>query len=329
MTCYARSWISEYGVLLLTFALPVSFAPRALSSRILPSRVLLAAALIGLALAALPAPVLAQDAAELTVRTGRLENQLRQLSGQIEQLQFENRRLTEQLRKFQEDVDFRLNERAGARPTGQPGAAQRPGQKRGDAFDPNAQPGAAGAPRTLGSAAPQPGGPAIIDDSQVPGGPLDLNTVGRPVPGAPLAAGPRSGPSVAAATSANPKEAFDAAIAALRAKQFEQAEMGFRQFLQANPRDPRVADATYWLGESYLQRQRYRESAEQFLKVSRDHARAAKAPDSLLKLGISLNGLGAKDQACATYAKVGVDYPDASPTVRQGVEREQRRARCS
>lgn len=320
MTCYARRRISEYGVLLLKSVLSFSVS----------SRAAICALAFGLALAAVPPVAMAQDAAELTVRTARLENQLRQLSGQIEQLQFENRRLTEQLRKFQEDVDFRLNEKSGSRPaSGQPGAAQRPGQKRSDAFDPNAQPGAAGAPRVLGTVAQPPGGTAIIDDNQVPGGPLDLNTVGRAVPGAPLNAGPRTGPSVAAATSGNPREAYEAAIAALRAKQFEQAEMGFRQFLQANPRDPRVADATYWLGETYLQRQRYRESAEQFLKVSRDYARTSKGPDSLLKLGISLNGLGAKDQACATYAKVGVDYPDASPTIRQGVEREQRRARCS
>lgn len=278
--------------------------------------------------AVLSQPVAAQDAAELTVRTNRLENQLRQLSGQIEQLQFENRRLTEQLRKFQEDVDFRLNEKAGARPAAPASGAARPGQKRSDAFDPNAQPGAAGGPRPLGSA---PGSSvAVIDEGQAAGGPLDLNTVGRPVPnGALPAGGPRTGPSVAAATSTSPKEAYDAAFAALQRKEFEQAEMGFRQFLQANPRDRRVADATFWLGESYLQRQRYRESAEQFLKVSRDHAKAPKAPDSLLKLGISLNGLGAKDQACATYAKVGVDYPEASNNVRQGVEREQRRARCS
>jgi tol-pal system protein YbgF len=319
MACYARSRLSEIGVLLLKSAMSLLSILRSFVS----------AAVLGAAVG-LSAPVLAQDAAELTVRTSRLENQLRQLSGQIEQLQFENRKLTEQLRKFQEDVDFRLNEKSGARPApAQPAGAQRPGQKRGDAFDPNAQPGAAGAPRTLGTVAQPPGIAAIIDDGQVPGGPLDLNTVGRPVPGAPPAAGPRSGPSVAAATGGTPKEAYNAAIAALQGKQFEQAEMGFRQFLQAHPRDPRVADATYWLGETYLQRQRYRESAEQFLKVSRDYAKAPKAPDSLLKLGISLNGLGAKDQACATYAKVGVDYPEASSNVRQGVEREQRRARCS
>lgn len=289
-----------------------------------PTRLARAVALLcGLGL--LVPPALAQDAAELTVRTGRLENQLRQLSGQIEQLQFENRRLTEQLRKFQEDVDFRLNERAGARP-GAAGAPQR--QKRGDAFDPAAQPNAAGVPRNLGTA-PAASGLAVIEEDAAAGGPLDLNTVGRNIPAAPLAPGTaRNGPSVAAVTSDSPAQAYDAAFAAFQRKQYEQAEMGFRQFLQAFPRDKRVADATYWLGETYLQRQRYRESAEQFLKVSRDFAQTPKAPDSLLKLGISLNGLGARDQACATYAKVGVDYPDASSRLRQSVERERQRARC-
>src|SRR5215471_7518744 len=52
----------------------------------------------------------AEDAAGLLVRLGRLESQMRQINGQIEQMQFETRRLEEQLKKFQEDVDFRFRE---------------------------------------------------------------------------------------------------------------------------------------------------------------------------------------------------------------------------
>jgi tol-pal system protein YbgF len=138
------------------------------------------------------------------------------------------------------------------------------------------------------------------------------------------------GASVAAASGPqSAKEAYDLAFASLQRKEYEQAEMGFRQFLQSYPRDRQAVDATYWLGESYLQRQRYREAAEQFLKISRESPKATKAPDSLLKLGMSLNGLGAKEQACATYAKVGVDYPSASNSVRQGVARERRRSGCA
>lgn len=283
-------------------------------------------------------PAAAQDAADLLVRTTRLENQLRQMSGQIEQLQFENRRLTEQLRKFQEDVDFRFSERGGSRSGAVPsqapaqiapsgGAPAQPGrQRRSDAFDPGAQPGAAGAPRQLGQ---------VIDEefaNNPPSGqgPLDISGVGRPVPqGALPQAAPRGTSVAATGQAASPRELYDLAYAHVLRKEYERAEMGFREFLQSYPRDRLAPDATFWLGESYLQRQRYREAAEQFLKISRDYPKASKGPDSLLKLGVSLNGLGARDQACATFAKVSVDYPAASTAVRQGVEREQRRARCA
>jgi tol-pal system protein YbgF len=306
---------------------------------VVPARLLsVSLAVAALAVATFSAvPARAQDAADLLVRTNRLENQLRTLSGQIEQLQFENRRLSEQLRKFREDVDFRLNERGGARAGGAPGpanaappAAGQPRQRRGDAFDPSQQQGAAGAPRPLGGGGGGIGGIIEDDVAQVPGqGPLDLQGVGRPVPQGALPQGSPRGPSVAATGAASPKEAYDLAYASVLRKEYEQAEMGFRQFLQSYPRDRLAPDATYWLGDSYLQRQRYREAAEQFLKISREYPRATKAPDSLLRLGMALNGLGARDQACATYAKVGVDYPAASNAVRQGVERERRKSGCA
>ena len=303
------------------------------------SRPGLAALALSAALAGGAVPAAAQDAADLLVRTTRLENQLRQMSGQIEQLQFENKRLSEQLRKFQEDVDFRLNEKGGGGrpgtaspgPVGAPPAGGTPQrQRRGDAFDPTIQHGAAGAPQPLGGA----GIAGIIEDDYAggpaTGQPLDLQGVGRPVPQGGLPQGGPRGASVAAASGPQgAKDAYDLAFASLQRKEYEQAEMGFRQFLQSYPRDRQAVDATYWLGESYLQRQRYREAAEQFLKISRESPKATKAPDSLLKLGMSLNGLGAKEQACATYAKLGVDYPTASNSVRQGIARERRRSGCA
>ncbi len=139
----------------------------------------------------------------------------------------------------------------------------------------------------------------------------------------------RPGPSVAATSVGNPRLDFDAAYSSIAQKQYDQAEMGFRRFLQSNPRDKLVPEATFWLGETYLQRNRPREAAEQFLKISTEHARSAKAPDAMLKLGIALNALGAKDQACATFAELERKFPQAGPSVRQGVEREQKRARCA
>ncbi|HEX2724467.1 MAG TPA: tetratricopeptide repeat protein, partial [Beijerinckiaceae bacterium] len=267
------------------------------------------------------APAWAQDAADIVVRMNRLENQVRQMSGEIEQLQFENRQLKEQVRKFQEDVEFRFQDQRGApraqapvptpaptpasppRPQRRseavepgempapPGTAARP-QRRGDAFDPGEMPNAPGTPRQLGTTAPSApltiGGIIDNNDETDPGGPLDLNRVrgggGAPRSGVSAPAQPPAAPSVAATGSGDARSDFDGAYAYILQKQYERAEMGFRQFLQSHPRDRLVPEATYWLGESYYQRNRHREAAEQFLKVSTEYTSSQRAPDAMLRL---------------------------------------------
>ena len=294
------------------------------------------------------APAFAQDASEFVVRLNRLENQSRMMAGQIETLQYENRQLKEQLRKFQEDVDFRFQEGkgGGAKPAapvngGNPGAGKP--QKRGDAFDPGQNPGSPGAPLPLGTttpsapvaqAAPAQRMPApAIDEAEEAeegapglGGPVDLTPPSRIGTTGALPARP---PSVAATATGDAAADYEAAYSLVQQRQYEQAEMGLRQFIQSHPRDGHVAAATYWLGESYLQRNRNREAAEQFLKVSTDYARSPQAPEAMLKLGASLNALGAREQACATLAELERKFPSATPSVRQGVAREQKRARCA
>ena len=149
-------------------------------------RILLTASLTVL----LSAPAFAQDVSDLLVRLNRLESQVRQLSGQNEQLQFENKRLSEQLAKFQKDVEFRFQDmQPAAKPSAAPAAKpaappQQPaaGQKRSDAFDPTTQPSAPGAPQSLGVA------DIIAKDSQTsPSQPLDLNAMRPGGQGAPTA----------------------------------------------------------------------------------------------------------------------------------------------
>jgi len=69
-------------------------------------------------------------------------------------------------------------------------------------------------------------------------------------------------------------------------------------------------------------------AAEQFLALSTKSSAHPKAADALLRLGQSLAALNQKEMACATLAEVNRKYPRASNTVKQGVEREQKRARC-
>ena len=105
------------------------------------------------------------SAAGLVVRINRLEEELRQANGRIEELENAQHRLEAQLQKFRQDVEYparrSLRRRAaglgrrrgalGARPAGAP-----PRPRRSDAFDPNADPNAPGAPRPLGTTPPSP-----------------------------------------------------------------------------------------------------------------------------------------------------------------------------
>lgn len=315
-----------------------------------------------------------QSASALLIRITRLEDQLRSMTGQIEQLQFQNRKLEDALRKMQQDVDFRFQDLSrGARPVPQkrsdaaepgdagglraalpavadaesatPATAPKPGRRTGDAFDPAADPNAPGAPKPLGTTpASEPLPPRIATLSGgPPHAPLDLmpNAVGAPPPpqltppeppvGTDAAAASRPTPSpnsVASLTPGGTRGEFESDFALFKGGQYDSAATGFEGFVSKYPKDRLTADATYFLGESYARLGRQREAAEQFLKVSTDYTRSSHAPDALLKLGIALNALGAKEQACATYQEVDRKFPTASPDVRAGVERELKRSKC-
>ena len=89
-----------------------------------------------------------------------------------------------------------------------------------------------------------------------------------------------------------------------------------------------MADAYFWLGEALLAQQRPREAAETFLSASRDYPQARKAPDTLLKLGVSLAAMGQREVACATYAEVLQRYPQATDALKQRVGQEQAASSC-
>jgi tol-pal system protein YbgF len=130
------------------------------------------------------------------------------------------------------------------------------------------------------------------------------------------------------APSRSPRDEYDLAYGYVLRKDYALAENAFRSFLSKYPDDRLVGDATYWLGESMFQRQRFRDAAEAFLNVSTKYESIAKAPDALLRLGQSLAALGEKDAACASLGEVLRKFPRASAGVKQGVEREQKRVRC-
>ena len=126
----------------------------------------------------------------------------------------------------------------------------------------------------------------------------------------------------------NSKQAYETAYGYLLQQNYSAAEGAFDEFLKRYPNDPLAGNAQYWLGESLYVRGQFKPAASAFLKGYQTYARSAKAPDSLLKLAMSLDRLGQRDAACSSYAELSSRFPNAPSHVKTRAQTERQRVGC-
>lgn len=181
----------------------------------------------------------------------------------------------------------------------------------GGAFRPGAAPGGG-----FGSTVVTPGGDDQIGRMLNDAGPSQ--GAGRPSAGA----------AVAMEAAGSSKQAYETAYGYLLQQNYEAAEGAFDDFLKRYPDDPLAGNAQYWLGETLYVRGQFKQAAGAFLKGYQTYARSTKAPDSLLKLAMSLDRLGQRDAACSSYNELGTRFPNAPSHVRTRADSERKRVGC-
>lgn len=276
-----------------------------------------------------------------SVRIGQLEEQIRVLTGQLEQMSFRMRELQDQLRRMQEDNEYRFQQLE----SGTPG--KRSDVAPGLAPDGSPQPGTLVAPGGDFATVPADGsgdgnwaqtGGYEAQDGLPSDGPIDLSQLARGLenlPGTDVAIAPdpefsTDDDAIAGIIgSGDPRSDYDQAYSMAVNGDYSAAEAGFRTFLESYPDNELASNAQYWLGESLLAQQNYREAADAFLKTYRDHPGNSKSADSLLKLGVSLRGLGETDVACATFSELLNKFPNAAPAVLSQARDERQSAQCT
>jgi tol-pal system protein YbgF len=303
--------------------------------------------------------------AELNLKINALEGQIRNLNGQIETLTFQMRQMQDLMARMQKDVDFRLQEiESGAGAASAPN--RRPPPKRTDAGPQDDPPVAVAGRGAIGGGPgfPPPGagsGQGAAGGSLAAGGPVppagigrgpgappqvlgqipaDGDQIGAAIGGSPLDLSGKPSPASSAALAGIPKglaatppvassrDEYDSAYGYILNGEYGLAETSFKTFLANHPTDNRVGSAQYWLGESFFARNMNKEAADAFLKSYTQFPDGPKAPDSLLKLGLALNGLGERKAACTTYEELLAKYPKASKTLRDRAAGEKVRAKC-
>lgn len=247
-----------------------------------------------------------------SARLNDVENSLRDLRGQVETLTYQVRQLTEQLDIARKESNYRLGALEGGAPA--------------SSFAPPA--GAPPAASTSIAPAPKPAAPA----SGNYGAPINLNpgagsnsqgqkpgTLGS-VPADVVPGGAEGGLS--------PQQQYDAAMDLLTRAQYAEAQTAFRGFVAANPADQLAGPAQYWVGDIAFTQKDYAGAAKAFADLLKRFGKTARAPDAMLKLGLSLLELGQKKEGCTTLGALKSKYPNANKAVLDRAAKRAVQAQC-
>jgi tol-pal system protein YbgF len=294
--------------------------------------------LIGGAILLAAVPASAQDQSALVanqeLRIQQLEGQIRALNGQLEQMSHQVRQMTDRLDKLVADIDFRLREVEGGDP----------GMSMGDAAPAEEPPSLAAAPSqpTTGqsgvgqSGVGQPRVLGTMSQSELDSQKQRLNPDADPAAAAATAGGGSSAAPGAQTAATGPyalegataDEHYQYAFDLLRQNKYGDAEQALRTFVDQYPEHPLAGNASYWLGETFYVRQDYDNAALTFAEGFQKYPQGGKAPDSLLKLGMSLARLGKTDQACTALSRLKASFPNASEVVKRRAAAEATRIKC-
>jgi tol-pal system protein YbgF len=134
--------------------------------------------------------------------------------------------------------------------------------------------------------------------------------------------------SLAALPNANAQSLYEQGYGDFLQRDYAAAETAFNKLVNEYPNDPLAGSAQYWIGESQYVRKQYKKAADTFLATYRKYSGSDKAPDTLLRLGMSLAALGQKDAACSTFKELGDKFPDAPDHLRDQAKGEAGKAGC-
>lgn len=241
-----------------------------------------------------------------SARLNDMEQSLRELRGQVETLTFQVKLLTEQLDIARKESNYRL----GALEGGAPATAI-----------PAAAPGATG--RAAPAGAPvqtkAPGAPTALSSGSAQGGqkPGTLGTM------------PADAMDDVGGGGLSPQQQYDAAMDMLSRAQYPEAQAAFRSFVAANPADQLAGPAQYWVGDIAFTQKDYQGSAKAFAEVLKRYGKTPRAPDAMLKLGLSLLELGQKKEGCTTLGALKAKYPNANKALLDRASKRASEAKCT
>ncbi|MBV8237146.1 MAG: tetratricopeptide repeat protein [Sphingomonas sp.] len=235
--------------------------------------------------------------ADLTQRVNLLEQQVTNLTGQVEQTQYRMRQLEEQFTAYRKETDAKIAGGAGVAPVAggigggeEPGAAPAPGRK------PTTQPPAPAAPAQAGKDPARAGRLAAIEKPN---------------------------------TSQPDEDDYIYGYRLWNAKLYPEAVTQLKKVVADYPRSRRASYAQYLIGRTYLDDGKPSLASIAFYDNYKKMPDGERAPESLYYLGQSLMKLNKPADACKVYGELSDVYgAKISTQMRGDIERARAAAKC-
>ncbi len=236
------------------------------------------------------------------LKLNEIENQFRELTNKFEEVNFKLDKLSSRVTKIQSDTQLRFSDlENGAVSSSQNKQVSLPGSSKPQDF------GAAPAYETTNL--PKEQSINSVESAQ---------TV--------ITQEPQERDSLLPDKS--PGEQYEFAVSFMKVGDYETAEFALKEFIDKNKDHDLAGSAQYWYGETFRIRQLYSDAATAYLDGYQNYPKSKKAPDNLLKLGITMVELGEKDQGCKMISGLKKEYPKASKSVLQKAQYEQKKFKC-
>ena len=220
---------------------------------------------------------------ELTARVDALESQLQALTGQTEQNAFRLRELEKQFTAYKTEMDKRFADPAAE------AAAETPASLTPTVKPPAATPVVAAAPakkppaKPAAASTPDAARLALVKKVEVP------------------------------ATGNEVEDAYNYGYRLWEAKLYPEAQTQLKQVVTKWPKDSRASFAQNLLGRAYLDEGKPSLAAVAFYNNYKDRPSGARAPHSLMYMGVALDKLGRKADACKAFRELDEVYGAKAP----------------
>ena len=124
------------------------------------------------------------------------------------------------------------------------------------------------------------------------------------------------------------KDLYAQARASLQKNNYKSAQTEFEAFLTLYPKHDLAGNAQYWLGESFFAREMYQKAAVAFAEGFQNYRNSQKASDNLFKLGVTMARLKKKEEACIAFRNFTKEYPKAPDAMKKRIEAEIQKLSC-